>query len=859
MLVWYNQLMNRMLWQPTESFRSQSAMQHYMAWLAHTHGQTCTSYNQLWQWSVDQIEPFWASQWEYFAIQASKPYDTVLAARQMPGATWFAGAELSYAEHIFRDANNQHPAILFQGERAQQHEISWQELRSATAHIAAGLRRMGVTRGDRVVAYLPNIPEAVIAFLACASIGAIWSSCSPDMGEASVLDRFRQIAPKVLFAVDGYWYGGKRFERHATIAALQAGLPSLEYTVVVEYLDMASATSEYHAPLPEGLLRRCRELRQSSTNAEKAIWQLLRNRQINNAKFRRQHPKCGYILDFYCHEVKLAIELDGAPHAQAGQRRYDEQRTKALEAAGIQVVRFWNNEALNDTERILSIIWELIEAQRRATHPASSLTLSLAQIEAQRRATHPASSLTLSLAQRERELPTSESLGSNTSAIPPSPFGRGAGGEGKPGATGEGTTTLTWNNLFEQPAPDLTFEQLPFDHPLWILYSSGTTGLPKPIVHSQGGILLEHLKSLRLHLDLGPGDRFFWFTTTGWMMWNFLVGGLLVGATILLYDGSPATPDLGALWRFAEQSQMTFFGTSAAYLATCQKNGIEPAQIANLHALRGLGSTGSPLPNEGFDWVYQHVKHDIWLASISGGTDVCTAFVGGCPLLPVYAGEIQCRCLGVRAEAFDDHGQSVINQVGELVITKPIPSMPISFWNDPGGKRLRESYFEHYPGIWRHGDWVQITPHGSLIISGRSDSTINRAGIRMGTSEIYRAVEGIAEILDSLVIDLEGLGGSSFMPLFVVLREGMTLDEALSQRIKQQIRTTLSARHVPDEIYAIPEIPRTLNGKKLEVPIKKILRGIPIEQAANPDAMANPASLQWFVAFAAARGFAGKS
>ncbi|ADU52089.1 acetoacetyl-CoA synthase [Thermaerobacter marianensis DSM 12885] len=699
-----------LLWTPSDEFQRRSRMRHYMDWLAQHRGLRFETYDALWQWSVRDLEGFWSSLWEYFDIQASSPYEKVLASREMPGAKWFPGARLNYAEHALRviagraahggapapeagtrgrdagaggseapalvavpagptDPNG--PAVMFQSELRSLSSLSWSDLAEQVAAVATGLRELGVRPGDRVVAYVPNIPEALVAFLATASLGAIWSSCSPDFGAPSVADRFRQIEPKVLFAVDGYRYGGRDYDRRPVVAELQRQLPTLEATILIPYLD-------------------------------------------------------------------------------------------------------------------------------------------------------------------------------------PDRTGGGGGGTGAGGMAGAGFfpgRTLPWSDLLRQRGP-LTFEQVPFDHPLWVLYSSGTTGLPKPIVQGHGGILLEHLKMLALHSDLGPGDRFFWFTTTGWMMWNFLISGLLVGATVLLYDGSPGFPDMNALWRFAAATRMNLFGTSAAYITHCMKAGIEPGRDFDLSALKCVGSTGSPLSPEGFQWVYDHVKRDLWLASVSGGTDVCTAFVGGCPLLPVHAGEIQCRCLGADVQAFDEEGRPVVDQVGELVITQPMPSMPLFFWNDPGGQRYRESYFEMFPGVWRHGDWIKITRRGSAVIYGRSDSTINRQGVRMGTSEIYRVVEDIPEVLDSLVVDLELPGRGPYMPLFVVLREGVELDDALRERIRRRIRESLSPRHVPDEIVAVPEVPRTLNGKKLEVPIKKILMGAPREKAVNPDSMSNPGSLAFFEGFA---------
>ncbi|RRR70399.1 MAG: acetoacetate--CoA ligase [Candidatus Viridilinea halotolerans] len=652
------------LWSPTQASQEASNLWAYMTWLRQTRGLEFVSYDAVWRWSVAHVEDFWASIWDYFQIQAATPYREVLAERRMPGAQWFSGATLNYVEHVFRQANADHPALLFQAERHALMTLSWAELRAQVAGVAATLRGLGVGPGDRVVGYLPNIPHALVAFLATASLGAIWSSCSPDFGSPSVIDRFRQIEPKVLVTVDGYNYGGKAHDRRTTVAEIQTALPTLQTTIFIPYLDPQAA--------PEGLQ--------------------------------------GTIVSW-----------------------------------------------------------------------ASAL---------------------------------------NTSG-------------------------------------ELHCVPVPFDHPLWVLYSSGTTGLPKPIVQSHGGILIQHLKELSLHLDLKRGERFFWFTTTGWMMWNLLVGGLLVGSTIVLYDGSPGHPDMGVLWQLAAAAGITFFGTSAGYLTALMKSEVLPGQQYDLSRLKGLGSTGSPLPPEGFAWAYAKIKADLWLASISGGTDICGCFVAGTPLLPVYSGEIQCRALGVDVQALDTDGNQVFGTMGELVVATPMPSMPIYFWNDPDGRRYRESYFELYPGKWRHGDWIVINERGGVVIYGRSDSTINRQGVRMGSSEIYRVVEALPEVLDSLVIDLEGLGGASYMPLFVVLRAGLDLDAAITQKIKQAIRTALSPRHVPDEIFAIPDVPRTLSGKKLEVPVKKILMGVPVAQAANPDSLKNPELLPFFVALAERLGHSG--
>jgi acetoacetyl-CoA synthetase len=652
------------LWEPSAEAIERSQMTRFMRWLAAERGVDAGDYAELWKWSVDELEDFWASIWDYFEVISSGPRPEVLAERAMPGARWFEGAELNYAEHIFRGKDEHEVAVVYASELRELGELRWGELREQVAAAAEGLRALGVARGDRVAAYLPNGPEALVAFLACASLGAIWSSCSPDFGKASVVDRFAQIKPKVLFAVDGYRYGGKDFDRLETVSEIAAEIPSLERVVVVPYLSAAP-------------------------------------------------------------ELAVLERSDDGP--------------------------------------------------------------------------------------------------------PPMTWGQLLG-------LGQGT--------------ELRFDRVPFDHPLWVLYSSGTTGLPKAIVQGHGGILLEQLKKGNLHLDPQPGDRLFWFTTTGWMMWNFLIGALLTPASIVLYDGSPGTPDMGVLWDLVERAGITCFGTSASYIAACMKDGIEPGQGRDLSRLRSIGSTGSPLSPEGFEWIYEHAGADTWLFSTSGGTDVCTAFVGGVPILPVYRGELQARALGAKVEAFDEEGNAVIDEVGELVLTEPMPSMPVFLWGDDDGSRYRASYFEQYPGVWRHGDWIEITSRGTAVIYGRSDSTINRQGVRMGTSEIYRAVSGVEEVVDSLVVDVPRPGTEGWMPLFVVLRDGVNLSEELAAEIKRRIREQCSPRHVPNEVFQIDEVPRTLSGKVLEVPVKRILNGEPPERAASRDSLANPAALDYFVELA---------
>jgi len=639
----------KILWQPGTSDIEEANITHYMQWLYSEKNLSFESYSDLWQWSVDDIESFWESLWDYFDIKSHSPYKAVLSNDNMPGAIWFNGATLNYAEHAL-SRRDDHPAIISQSEVDPISTITYKELYQEVAEIAAGLRNMGVKKGDRVACLAPNTPNTLIAFLAASSIGAVWSSCSPEFGSHSVLERFQQIEPTILFASDQYNFGGKQYDKLEQVNEIQKQLPSLKHTIIIPCSDQK----------PRGTL---------------------------------------------------------------------------------------------------------------------------------------------------------------------------------------GHNTLLWNEA-KEPATEIIFEPVPFSHPLWVLYSSGTTGLPKPIVQSHGGILLELLKSLTFHNNLKSDDRFFWFTTTGWMMWNYLISGLLINTTILLFDGSPAYPDIKTVWKFAEQSKMTYFGTSASYIQGCIKQGIKPNAEFDLSSLSSLGSTGSPLAPEGFQWIYDYVSPNLLLASVSGGTDICTGLVTSCPLLPVHIGEIQCPALGTKVEAFDANGKAVINEVGELVVTKPIPSMPIYFWNDLDGSRYKESYFEMYPGVWRHGDWIKILPDGSSIIYGRSDSTLNRGGVRTGTSEFYRIVEDLPQVMDSLIVDTGHLGQEGKLILFIVLAEQSELDESLIDKIRKGLRKELSPRHVPDQIYAVPQIPKTLNGKKLEVPVKKILAGVPIGQAINKDAMADPLALE---------------
>ena len=621
-------------------------MHAYMKWLE-SKGRPFESYDELWRWSVEDLEGFWGSIWKYFDLSdADYP---VLADRRMPGAKWFEGSELNFAERVFRRGRDG-VAVLSKGEKRSERTMTWQELEKRVGAFAESLRGMGVKQGDRVAAYLSNSPEAVVAFLGCASIGAIWSCCSPDFGAPAVVDRFSQIRPKVLIATDGYGYGGKWFDRTEAVGTIAGSLPTLKKTVGVE----AKSNS---APLPGSI-----------------------------------------------------------------------------------------------------------------------------------------------------------------------PWGDAVSGSADP-----------------------EFETVPFDHPLWILYSSGTTGLPKPIVHGHGGILVELAKAVSLHTDIREGDRFFWFTTTGWMMWNYLLGGLLHGGSIVLYNGSPTYPDLDALWDLVDRTEIAFMGGSAAYFGGCAKAGLEPKGSHAFKRLRGIGSTGSPLSPASFEWVYSAVKEDLWLASMSGGTDVCTGFVGGTPTLPVYSGEIQCRCLGAKVEAFDESGAPVVGKVGELVITEPLPSMPLYLWGDKDGRRYVESYFSMYPGVWRHGDWIEITKRGTCVIFGRSDATIKRLGVRIGTSEIYRAVDTIPEVAESMAVDLPAEGENGKLVLFVALAKGKKLDRELEAKIRAKVRSDLSPKYVPDEIIEAPSVPKTLNGKRLEVPIKRVLTGGDPAKVINRDSIADPASVDFFV------------
>jgi acetoacetyl-CoA synthetase len=643
------------LWTPPADVRETTEIGRFLDWLRDERRRDFSGYDDLWQWSVSDLEGFWGAIWDFFGVRAHAPYERVLASREMQGARWFPGARLNYAEHLLgTDEDVDRVAVVACSQTRPPIELTFGELRAQVARARAGLQRLGVGPGDRVVAYLPNIPETLVAFAATASLGAIWSTCAPEFGARSVLGRFGQIEPKVLLTVAGYTYRDKPVDRRDNVAEIRAGLPTLEHVVHVPYGDL--------------------------------------------------------------------------------------------------------------------------------------------------------------------EIPDA----------------------------------IGWDDLLAEDGP-LAFESVPFDHPIYVLFSSGTTGLPKAIVHGHGGQLVEQLKGVGLGWDLKPGGRLLWFSTTAWMMWNALVSALLARASIVMIDGDPAWPDLAFQWRLAEETKPTFMGVSPTFLMTCRKAGLQPGRDFDLSSIRALGFAGSPLPTEGYHYVYEQLGPEVCLINGSGGTDVCGAFVSGSLLQPVYDGEISGCCLGVDVKAFDEHGNPVVGELGEMVVTTPMPSMPVRFWNDPEGAHYRSSYFDLYPGVWRQGDWIMFTERGSCVITGRSDATLNRGGVRLGTSELYAVVEELDEIVDSLVVHLEDPeGGAGELILFVVLADGGDLDDDTRARIAGALRDELSPRHVPDAIVAVPAVPRTFTGKKLEAPVKRILRGARPEEVASRDALVDPTAIDAFAAYAAA-------
>ncbi|WP_369134805.1 acetoacetate--CoA ligase [Modestobacter sp. I12A-02662] len=647
-----------LLWTPTPESARGTRAADFARWVGRRRGLDFgdpPDYDTLWRWSVEHPDQFWADLAGWSRVLPGVPDDEVLTDRRMPGAVWFPGRRLNYAEQALRwDLAG--PALVVVDEDHAPVEVSWAQLRGQVGAFAATLRRLGVRAGDRVAGYLPNVPEAVVAFLGAASIGAVWSSCAPDFGTRAVLDRFAQIEPVVLVSIDGYRFNGREHDRRDVVAELRTALPGLRATIAVPRL-----------------------------------------------------------------------------------------------------------------------------------HPA--------------------------------EVPAG---------------------------------TLPWAEAVREPQEPV-FEPLPFDHPLWIVYSSGTTGLPKGIVHGHGGIVLEERKFVGLHLDVGPGDRFFWYASTAWIMWNISVSALLTGATVILYDGAPTYPDLDAQFALAASTGMTYLGTSAGYLTACERAGLRPGKTRDLSRLSGVGSTGSPLPAAAYRWVYDAVKQDVVLGSTSGGTDVATAFIGASPLLPVTVGELQRPLLGVAAAAWDDDGRPVVGEVGELVVTEPMPSMPLYFWNDADGRRYREAYFEPWPGVWRHGDWLEVTERGTCIITGRSDSTLNRGGVRMGTADIYAAVEAIPAVLDCVVLGVEEPDGGYWMPLFVQLTPGAQLTDELVAEIKTAIRRTASPRHVPDQVIAVPGVPHTRTGKRLEVPLKRLFQGVDPAKAVNKGAVDDEALVDHYIGLAQRR------
>jgi acetoacetyl-CoA synthetase len=646
------------LWTPPADVRETTQLGRYLEWLRETRGIDHAGYDELWRWSVEDLEGFWGSLWDFFEIRAHTPYERVLGSREMPGAEWFTGSRLNYAEHMVgTDEDTEEVAVLARSQTRDDFDLTFGDLRGQVARARAGLQRLGVGPGDRVVAYLPNVPETLVAFLATASLGAIWATCAPEFGPRSVIDRFGQLDPKLLLAIAGYRYGDKPIDRRAEVADVRAALPSLEHVIHFPYAGGAD---------------------------------------------------------------------DSLPDA------------------------------------------------------------------------------------------------------------------------------LGWEELLDESGP-LEFDPVEFDHPLCVLFSSGTTGLPKAIVHRHGGILIEAFKNEGLSWDLQPGDRLMWFTTTAWMMWMALVNTLLLRASIVMLDGNPMYPDFSAQWRLAEELRPTLMGGVPAFLMACRKAGVDLRDM-DLSSIRQFCAAGSPLPPEGFDWIYEQLGSDVLLNVGSGGTDVCTGMVQGGPMQPVYRGEIAGPCLAVDVAAYDEDAQPVVGEPGELVIRQPMPSMPVGFWNDPGDERYRAAYFEHFPGVWRHGDWIMFTERGSCVITGRSDATLNRGGVRLGTGEVYSVVEGMDEVVEGLVVHIEDPGGGpGELILFVVLAEGIELDDELRSRIAAELRGTLSPRHVPDTVAAVPVIPKTLTMKKLELPVKRILLGDPPDKVASRDALADPAALDAFVEFASDR------